>query len=117
MKIYHYPRCSKSRKALALLEEQGIEPEIIKYQKEPPTVDELRAVVQKLGIRPHQLVRKKEKIYKEQYKGQNMDDEAWLHAMVDHPKLIERPIVIKNDKAILGRPPEKVLELLDESSL
>ncbi len=112
--IYHNPRCSKSRATLALLRERGVEPKIIEYLKTPPTKEELEEILAKLGMtEPRQLMRTKEKIYKEL----GLDDpelgrEQLIQAMVEHPILIERPIVIAGDKAAIGRPPEKVLEIL-----
>lgn len=112
MKIYHNPRCRKSRESLTLLQEKNIEPEIIKYLDTPPSSSELREILKKLGIKAEQLVRKSEKIYKENYKGKTLSEEQWIEAMVKHPKLIERPIVIKGNKAVIGRPPQNVLELI-----
>lgn len=112
MKIYHNPRCRKSRESLALLQEKNIEPEIIKYLETPPSTGELREILKKLDIKAEQLVRKTEKIYKENYKGKNLTEEQWIEAMAKYPKLIERPVVIKGNKAVIGRPPENVLELL-----
>ena len=110
--IYHNPRCSKSRETLALLEQSGATPQIIEYLKTPPTAAELKAIVAKLGIEPEQLVRKGEEIYKSHYAGKTLTAAQWIDAMVKHPVLIERPIVIKGPHAILGRPPENVKKLL-----
>lgn len=112
MKIYHNPRCSKSRETLKLIEQKGIQPEIVQYLKTPPTAEELRQILDKLGISAEDLLRKKETIFKEKYKGKTLREEEWIQAMVENPKLIERPIVITKSKAIIGRPPEKVLEIL-----
>ena len=112
MKIYHNPRCSKSRQTLKILIDNGIEPEILEYLIDVPTITELKTVLKKLGLAPIQILRKGEAVFKEKYKGQDLSDDQWLAAMVENPKLIERPIVIKGNKAILGRPPEKVLELI-----
>lgn len=112
MKIYHNPRCSKSRETLKLIEEKGIQPEIIQYLKTPPTAEELREILDKLKISAEDLLRKKEAIFKEKYKEKTLSEEEWIQAMVENPKLIERPIVITENKAIIGRPPEKVLEIL-----
>ncbi len=112
MIIYHNPRCGTSRKTLSLITDAGIEPEIILYMKNPLSVEELGETIEKLGISPEALVRKKESIYKEEFKDKTLTDKAWIQAMIDHPKLMERPIVIKGNKAILGRPPENVEELL-----
>ncbi|MDA9563120.1 arsenate reductase (glutaredoxin) [Flavobacteriales bacterium] len=112
MKIYHNPRCSKSRQTLQLLQEKGETPEVIEYLKNIPTVDELADIIQKLSIQPEQLIRKGEAVYKENFKGKSLSDQEWIDAMIEYPKLIERPIVIKGNKAVLGRPPENVIELL-----
>jgi arsenate reductase len=110
--IYHNPRCSKSRETLALLEQSGATPQIIEYLKTPPSAAELKAIVAKLGIEPEQLVRKGEEIYKTHYAGKTLTSTQWIDAMVKHPVLIERPIVIKGPQAVLGRPPENVKKLL-----
>lgn len=110
--LYHNPRCSKSRSALAILEEKGIRPEIVEYLKTPPTKEELRAILKKLGMKPEQIVRKGEDVYKQNFAGKALTDEQWLDALARNPILIERPIVVKGDRAVLGRPPEKVLELI-----
>lgn len=112
--IFHNPRCTKSRSALALLREHGIEPEIVEYLKTPPTADELEAIVTKLGIEPRALVRNGEDVYKEHYAGRTLTDAQWIAAMVRHPVLIERPIVVAGRRAVLGRPPENVKELLKQ---
>lgn len=112
MKIYHNPRCSKSRQTLAIIEESGVAHDVVKYLDHPPTPEELYELISKLGITPQQLLRKGEAIYKEQYKGKDLSDTEWIEAMCEHPKLIERPIVVSGDRAIIGRPPERVEELL-----
>mgnify|MGYP000001015541 FL=1 len=112
MKIYHNPRCSKSRQTLALIQENGVEPEVLLYLENIPTANELKELLSKLGISPMQLIRKGEKDWKENYKGKELSDEQIIEAMITHPKLIERPIVVKDNKAILGRPPENALELI-----
>lgn len=111
--IYHNPRCSKSRQALALLEERGIEPEVVEYLKTPPTKAELKALLAKLGLTPEQVVRTGEDIYKKKYRGRELTDEQWLDALAENPILLERPIVVKGGRAVLGRPPEKVLEIIE----
>ena len=113
IQIYHNPRCSKSRAGLALLEEQGIEPEIIRYLDTPPTIEELTALLQKLDMKPRELMRTKEAIYKELELGDIEDDAKLIEAMVAHPKLIERPIVIRGDRAVIGRPMVNVTALLE----
>lgn len=112
MEIYHNPRCSKSRQTLSLLKEKGYDPKIIEYLKTPPTSAELKEVIQKLNIVPQDLLRKNEADYKTHFKGKELSDDEWITAMITYPKLIERPIVINQDKAALGRPPEQVLEIL-----
>lgn len=114
MKIYHNPRCSKSRETLKLMEEHQAQFEVVEYLKTVPTVEELKALVAKLGISPEQLVRKNEAVYKENYKGKKLSDDEWLEAMVEHPKLIERPIIVKGNQAVLGRPPQNVIKLLQD---
>jgi arsenate reductase len=111
--IYHNPRCSKSRAALELLKERGIEPQIVEYLKNPPCAAELDAILQKLGIEPRELMRKNEPEYKEAgMDNPALDRYALIAGMVANPKLIERPIVLANDKAVVGRPPENVLKIL-----
>ncbi|MCH1437806.1 arsenate reductase (glutaredoxin) [Flavobacteriales bacterium] len=112
MKIYHNPRCAKSRQTLALLQDHGVEPEVILYLSAIPSHDELQSLLTKLGISPLQLIRKGEAIWKENFKGKELSDDELIKAMIAHPKLIERPIVVKGQKAVLGRPPENALELL-----
>jgi arsenate reductase len=112
IKIYHNPRCSKSRQGLAIIEKSGKEFEIIKYLENIPSEKELSNIIKMLGISPIQLVRKNEKIWKENYKGKELSDLEIIAAMVQNPKLIERPIVINNNKAIVGRPPENIVSIL-----
>lgn len=111
IKIYHNPRCRKSREGLAILENYGKEFEIIKYLEDAPTEKELAKIINLLGIKPIELIRKNEQIWKENYKNKSLSDREIIIAMVQNPKLIERPIVIKNDKAVIGRPPETILEI------
>ena len=110
--IWHNPRCSKSREALALLEENGVESEVVKYLEQNPTKEQIEEVLKMLGISARELMRTKESIYKELGLKEVADEQKLIEAMVEHPKLIERPIIIKDGKAIIGRPPQKVLELL-----
>lgn len=110
--IYHNPRCSKSRQALALLQERGAEPEVLEYLKTPPTKAELKALLAKLGLKPEQVVRTGEELYKQKYRGRALTDDQWLDALAENPILLERPIVVRGSRAVLGRPPEKVLEVL-----
>ncbi len=112
MKIYHNPRCAKSRAGLKLLQEAGKEVEIIEYLKNPPTEKELKEILKMLGMKPRELIRKNEAVFKEQFKGKNLTDDEWIRIMVENPRLIERPIVVAGGKAVLGRPTEKINELL-----
>ena len=112
-RIFHNPRCSKSRQTLELLTERGIEPEIIRYLETPPTEQELKDILSALNLAPRELMRTKEKEYKEQgLNNPELSDEQLIAAMIATPKLIERPIVIANGKVALGRPPENVLSIL-----
>ena len=110
--IYHNNRCRKSRKGLQILETSGKDFKIIKYLENVPTKEELSAIIDKLGIPPIDLVRKNEAVWKESYKGKDLTDDELIEAMVAHPKLIERPIVINNEKAVIGRPPEKISDII-----
>jgi len=112
LKIYHNPRCSKSRETLQLIEESGAQVEVVEYLNTIPSREELTQLVAQLGILPEQLIRKGEDVYKEHFKGKDLSDAEWIDAMVTYPKLIERPIVVKGNQAVLGRPPQNVLELL-----
>src|SRR5262245_16772902 len=111
--IYHNPRCSKSRATLALLEERGVTPRIIEYLKNPPNAAELKRITQRLGLRPEALVRKNEDLYKQQFAAKRLSDSEWLDVLASNPVLIERPIVVKGERAAIGRPPENVLQLLE----
>ena len=111
IKIYHNPRCSKSRQTLTLLEEESTDFKIIEYLKDLLSIDEIKEIVEKLAIKPIDLVRKNEQIWKDNYKGKEMTDVEIIKAMERNPKLIERPIVINEKHGIIGRPPEKVLSL------
>lgn len=110
--VFHNSRCSKSRCALDFLNDKGVEFEIVEYLKDVPTKTDLKALIGKLGIHPEDLVRKGEEEYKENFKGKTLTDDQWIDAMLKFPKLIERPIVIKGNKAIIARPTEKILDLL-----
>lgn len=112
MKYYHNSRCAKSREGLALLKEKGIDPEVIEYMKEPLRPDELDQLLAKLGISAEALVRKKEKTWKEEFKDKELTEDELILAMIEHPNLMERPILEKGEKAVVGRPTEKLLELL-----
>ena len=112
MKYYHNPRCSKSRIGLQLLQDRNIDVEVIEYLKDIPTINELQELIKLIGISPENLLRKGEQAYKDNLKGKNLSDQEILEAMVRFPKLIERPILISSNKAVIGRPPEKVLTIL-----
>jgi arsenate reductase len=110
--VWHNPRCSKSRNGIKYLDEKGVEYEVRRYLDEPPTVEEIRELLKKLGMKPRELMRTKEKIYRELGLKEVEDEEKLIEAMSEHPKLIERPIVIRGDKAVVARPETKIDELL-----
>ena len=112
IRIYYNPRCSKCRDAAALLSERGYETELIRYLDTPLAKEELRDLLKKLGMKPLELIRTGESIFKEKYAGHTLSDDEWLNAMLAHPVLIERPIVVRGNKAVVARPPEKALALL-----
>ena len=112
MKIYHNPRCTKSRETLAILTEKGHKPQIVEYLQHVPNKKEIADILKLLGISAEKLIRKGEEVYKEKFKGKLLSEEEWIQAMVENPKLIERPIVVNGSKAVVGRPPERVLEIL-----
>lgn len=110
--IFHNPRCRKSREVLNILQDSNQDINVREYLKHPPTEVELIKLLDKLGIRPLELIRRGEKLFRENYKGKNLSDSDWVKIMVNNPILIERPIVVKGQTAVIGRPPEKVLTLL-----
>ncbi|MBS0001157.1 MAG: arsenate reductase (glutaredoxin) [Cyclobacteriaceae bacterium] len=112
MRIYHNPRCRKSRETLQIIKEMGHEPQIIEYLKEPPSADEIVGFLDKMDMKPEDLIRKGELLYRKEYKGKTMRDEEWIEAMIKNPVLIERPIVISGDRVVLGRPSERVRDIL-----
>jgi arsenate reductase len=113
IRVYHNSRCSKSRSALALLEQHGEPFEVIHYLETPPSADELKTLLSQLGITARQLLRTGEDAYRELgLANSSLSDDALIAAMMEHPRLIERPIVAANGKAVIGRPPEKVLDIL-----
>jgi arsenate reductase len=112
MKIYHNTRCSKSRNTLQIITDAGKKVEIIDYLKNPPSKKELKEILSMLDMSAEAIVRKGEAIYKEQFKGKELSEDEWIEAMIAHPKLIERPIVVSGNKAVIGRPPENVKALL-----
>ncbi len=115
VKIYHNPRCSKSRQTLALIQERDIEPDIIDYLHHPPSKRQLKKILAQLGMKPRDLIRKSEPQYKQNHlDNPSLTDDQLIDAMIQHPILIERPIVVSGDKAVLGRPPEAALEILSD---
>lgn len=112
IKIYHNPRCSKSRQGLEIVENSSKEFEVVKYLDNTPSEEELKEIISLLDISPIQLVRKNEQIWKDNFKGKELSDIEIIKAMVGNPKLIERPIVINGNKAVIGRPPETIKEII-----
>lgn len=112
IQIYHNSRCGKSRECLAFLEDSGKEYEVIKYLENVPSFDELKGIINKLGIKPIELVRQKEKIWIENFKNKSMSDDEIIQTMISNPILIERPIVINGDKAVIARPLAKAVSIL-----
>jgi arsenate reductase len=112
IKIYHNPRCRKSREGLAIIEKSNKEFEIVRYLDDIPSAESLTEIIKLLEITPIQLIRKTESIWKERFKGKEMSDAEIIEAMISNPKLIERPIVINNNKAVIGRPPENIISIL-----
>ncbi len=112
MKIYNNPSCSKCVATIGILKENNIQPKIINYLETPPSKKELKEIIQLLGISPLDLIRKKETIFQKKYADKKLSDQEWLEVMTLHPILIERPIIINGNKAVIGRPPVKVLDIL-----
>lgn len=112
LKIYHNPRCAKSRETLDLISGSGQNVEVVEYLKTPPDFAELKDLLNRLHLKAEQIVRKTEALYKSDFKGKNFNEDEWITILVENPRLIERPIVVRGNKAILGRPPENVLTLL-----
>lgn len=112
IKIYHNPRCRKSRETLEILETEKANYKVIKYLDDPPSVEELEKIVKLLQIKPIELVRKGEALWKENFKHLELSDKELIQVMVKNPKLIERPIVINGDQAVIGRPPKRILDIL-----
>lgn len=113
MKYYHNSRCRKSREGLALLEEKGIKPEVVEYMKEPLNPNELLDLLDKLDMDAIELIRTKESVWKEEFHDKELDEEELVLAMIEYPQLMERPILENGDRATIGRPSEKLLEILD----
>lgn len=112
IEIYHNPRCRKSREGLAIVQASGQEFRTVAYLENVPTKEQLKSVLKKLGMTAEQLLRKNEAVWKENYKGRELSEDEIVEAMISHPKLIERPIVVKGDRAVLGRPPENIKDFL-----
>lgn len=112
IKIYHNPRCGKSREGLQILENSGKDFEVVKYLENVPSFEELKSIIEKLGIKPIDLVRQKEKIWIENFKGKTMSDDETISAMISNPILFERPIVVNGNKVAIGRPPQNIAEIL-----
>lgn len=110
--IYHNPRCRISRAVLGELEKQNLKAEVIEYLKQIPSIEELKRLLSKLHFKPADIVRKEEKIYKKKFKGKNFSDEEWISILREYPILIERPIVVRNNKAVICRPQERVNEII-----
>jgi len=112
MKIYHNPRCKKSREGLQFIRDKGIEVQVIDYIKNPISENELQEVVMKLGKKPVEIVRTQEEYYRKNLKGRNFTDEEWVRILIENPKLIQRPIVVEKHKAVIAQPPENINQLL-----
>lgn len=110
--VYHNPRCSKSRQALELVKNKTNDIEVVEYLKTPLSEKELANVIELLGIKPEDLIRKKEQDFKDNFKGKELTDKEWIEAMIEYPKLMERPIIVNGKKAVIGRPPEDALNIL-----
>ena len=108
IKIYHNPRCKKSRAGLKYLEDKGVEFEMVEYLKNPLTEDEFNDILVKMNIKPLDMIRRQEEIYRKQFKGKNFTDEEWVKIMIENPKLIKRPVVVKEYKAVWADPPENM---------
>jgi len=112
VKIYHNPRCKKSRAGLQFMQGKGVEPEIIDYIKNSISEEELKDVLIKLNMKPQEIIRTQEAVYKSDFKGKNFNDDEWVKILIEHPKLIQRPIVVKGYKAVIGDPSDNIETLL-----
>lgn len=113
VKVYHNPRCTKSRNSLIFLDEKGISHDVHLYLQDSLKHDDLKNILTQLGMTPQELLRKNETVFKEQFKGKKLTDDQWIEAMIKYPKLMERPIVVRGNKAVVARPTEKINELFD----
>jgi arsenate reductase len=114
IKIYHNNRCSKSREACSILQEEGVKFETTEYLKTPPSQKEIKELLKMLGLKAEDIVRKSEPLFKEKFANKKLTEAQWIKTLADNPILIERPIIVKGNKAVIGRPPEKVLELISK---
>jgi arsenate reductase (glutaredoxin) len=112
MKIYHNPRCKKSREGLQFIRDKGLNVQVIDYIKNPISEKELQEIVMKLGKKPVEIVRTQEEYFKKNLKGRNFTDEEWITILMENPRLIQRPIVVEKHKAVIAQPPEKINQLL-----
>lgn len=112
VRIYHNPRCTKSREALAILKKKKADIEIVEYLKNPPSEKELKSILKKLDMKAEDLIRKKEPLFYEKFSKKKYSDAQWLKILIENPILIERPVVVNEKKAVIGRPPEKVLQII-----
>jgi arsenate reductase len=112
LKIYHNNKCGKSRNALSQLQAQGLDFEIVEYLKDVPSAEEIKAILKMLNIKAHDLIRTKESIYIEKFKGKTLSEESWIEAMLQYPILIERPIIVYNNRAVIARHDDKIKEIL-----
>lgn len=111
--VYHNPRCTKSRNSLKYLDDKGVDYDVHLYLEEPLSHQELKAIIGKLGISAEELLRKNEAVFKEEFKGKQLTDDEWIEAMIEYPKLMERPIIVKGNHAVVARPTEKIDQLVD----
>ncbi|MGE5356344.1 MAG: arsenate reductase (glutaredoxin) [Deltaproteobacteria bacterium] len=109
--IFHNPRCGKSREALQYLQQKNVEFQIVLYLHDTPSFEEMKQIISKLKIKPLDLIRKKENIFKENFSGQDLSDDEWIHILIQHPILIERPLIISDRSAVIGRPKENIEKL------
>ena len=112
IRIFHNPRCRKSRETLEIIRQAGHEPEIIEYLQTPPSASELKDLLRRMDKKPEEIIRKGEDIFKLTYKGKSLTDDEWINVLVQNPKLMERPIIVNGEKVALGRPPENVKNIL-----